>query len=332
MLESIFVKEGFQPAPLCLHAPKPSPWGEGGPAKPGRMRGRPCTQPFLVEVEKGGSLLSPQRTFSPAPLGKSITPSSVTSGDSFPPRGSLWVVQPYPKKRPKSGHVNGHRNSLSTGTMWHPTPKRASANERALKMGGRGATPRDSLRPGFLLEKAWIPRPGPGGEPTSQVLTCDGPNRTTCQGRHGAAYPLGECLGSHLGAQRPVAPPARRGSPFLPRNGEKEGRGQAPWTPVFMARLLPLARFGVCATLSRWRGYYGTHVCALIWRLSFIKCFFSIFFPENAFQIGLRIPEEIAPRTDPGQQPPKRASANERALTQGGRGATPRDSLRPGFL
>ncbi len=34
-----------------------------------------------------------------------------------------------------------------------------------------------------------------------------------------------------LGAQRPVAPPARRGSPFLPRNGEKEGRGQAPWTP-----------------------------------------------------------------------------------------------------
>ena len=81
-----------------------------------------------------------------------------------------------------------------------------------------------------------------------------------------------------LGAQRPVAPPARRGSPFLPRNGEKEGRGQAPWTPGFMARLLPLARFGVCATLSRCRGYYGTHVRALIWRLSFIKCFFSIFF------------------------------------------------------
>ena len=29
--------------------PKPSPWGEGGPAKPGRMRGRSCTQPFHVE-------------------------------------------------------------------------------------------------------------------------------------------------------------------------------------------------------------------------------------------------------------------------------------------
>ena len=103
-----------------------------------------------------------------------------------------------------------------------------------------------------------------------------------------------------------------------------------PGPPGFMARLLPLARFGVCATLSRWRGYYGTHVRALIWRLSFIKCFFSIFFPENAFQIGLRIPEEIAPRTDPGQHPPKRASGNERALHQGGRGVSPRDSLRPG--
>ena len=103
-----------------------------------------------------------------------------------------------------------------------------------------------------------------------------------------------------LGAQRPVAPPARRGSPFLPRNGEKEGRGQAPWTPSFMARLLPLARFGVCATLSRSWGYFAAHLRTLIWGLSFIKCFFSIFFPENAFQIGLRIPEEIAPRTAQG--------------------------------
>ena len=33
------------------------------------------------------------------------------------------------------------------------------------KKGGAGGHPRDSLRPGFLLEKAWIPRPGPGGNP-----------------------------------------------------------------------------------------------------------------------------------------------------------------------
>ena len=65
------------------------------------------------------SRLSPQRGFSIASLGMSVAPSSVTFGDSFPPRGSLWVVQPHTKKRPKSGHVHGHRNSPSTGTMRH---------------------------------------------------------------------------------------------------------------------------------------------------------------------------------------------------------------------
>ena len=118
MLESIFVKEGFQPAPLCLHAPKPSPWGEGGPAKPGRMRGRFGTQPFLVE--KGGSRLSPQRNFSPAPLGNPVAPSSVTFGDSFPPRGSrrkLWAPQgiPFP-------HCAGsrHEKRVIRFSCWFP--------------------------------------------------------------------------------------------------------------------------------------------------------------------------------------------------------------------
>ena len=100
--------------------------------------------------KEGDSRLSPQRNFSSAPLGNPVAPSSVTFGDSFPPRGSLWGVEPYPKKRPKSGHVHGHRNSPSTGTLRPTTQKPASGNERALKKGGRGASPRDSLRPGFL--------------------------------------------------------------------------------------------------------------------------------------------------------------------------------------
>ena len=96
------LKEGFP-------TPKPSPRGEGAPVRTlGRMRGRSRTQPFLVEVEKGGYRLSPQRGFSIAPLGKSIAPSSVTFGDSFPPRGSLrrcytpatkfFFPQPPPRK------------------------------------------------------------------------------------------------------------------------------------------------------------------------------------------------------------------------------------------
>ena len=99
--------------------------------------------------------------------------------------------------------------------------------------------------------------------------------RTTCQGQPGAACPLSSASEATSGRSAPLparpragarcgtvypsggpgsyeasgrsapgAPPARRGSPFLPRNGEKEGRGQAPWTPGFMARSLSLARFG----------------------------------------------------------------------------------------
>ena len=171
MLKSILGKEGFQ---IRLIPPKPSPWGEGAPVRTlGRMRGRFRTQPFLVESLRG-SRQSPQRNFSPAPLGKSIAPSSVTFGDSFPPRGSLWVVQPYPKKRPQSGHADGCRNSPSTGTMWHPTPKRASGNERVINRGSRGRSPRRSfLR--LSPEKAGLP-PGVGRETTSQVLTCAGPS------------------------------------------------------------------------------------------------------------------------------------------------------------
>ena len=171
MLKKHFMKESLQ---IRLIPPKPSPWGEGAPVRTlGRMRGRFRTQPFLVESLRG-SRQSPQRNFSPAPLGKSIAPSSVTFGDSFPPRGSLWVVQPYPKKRPKSGHADGCRNSPSTGTMWHPTPKRASGNERVINRGSRGRSPRRSfLR--LSPEKAGLP-PGVGREPTSQVLTCAGPS------------------------------------------------------------------------------------------------------------------------------------------------------------
>ena len=97
-------------------------------------------------------------------VGYRIAPSSVTFGDSFSPRGSLWVVLPHTKKRPKSGHVDGVRNSPSTGTMRHPTPKRASANERAIKMGGRGPSPATLCVRAFSRESL-DPRPGPGGNP-----------------------------------------------------------------------------------------------------------------------------------------------------------------------
>ena len=51
---------------------------------------------------------------------------------------------------------------------------------------------------------------------------------------------------------------------------------------------------GLGATLFRSMGYYEPHVRTLIWELSFAKMLFSIFFPENAFQIGFNISEVIA--------------------------------------
>ena len=44
--------------------PKPSPWGEGAPVRTlGRMRGRPCTQPFLVEIKKRAPACRPNGIF-----------------------------------------------------------------------------------------------------------------------------------------------------------------------------------------------------------------------------------------------------------------------------
>ena len=79
--------------------PKPSPRGEGGPAKPGRMRGRFGTQPFLVEVEKGATACRPDRllllprwaTRSPPHPSPSVTasPQGEASGLCSPTRKSV---------------------------------------------------------------------------------------------------------------------------------------------------------------------------------------------------------------------------------------------------
>ena len=69
-----------------------------------------------------------------------------------------------------------------------------------------------------------------------------------------------------------------------------------PAPPWFMARSLALARFGGGAALLRSLDYFVTHVRTLIWEPSFAKMLSSIFPLENASQIGLSIPEEIAPR------------------------------------
>ena len=57
------------------------------------MRGRSCTQPFLVEKQTRYPL-SPRRPPSPAPLGESIAPSSapVCALGHLPPEGKALGV------------------------------------------------------------------------------------------------------------------------------------------------------------------------------------------------------------------------------------------------
>ena len=90
-------REGFFPPP------KPSPWGEGAPVRTlGRMRGRSCNQPFLVEKGVTDSrldvlLLLPRwATRSPPHPSPSVTasPQGEASGLCSP-------VQPYTKKAPQ---------------------------------------------------------------------------------------------------------------------------------------------------------------------------------------------------------------------------------------
>ena len=137
-------------ASLRSHLPKAFPLGGRCPsAHTGADEGAILYPTFPCRKE-GGSRLSPQRKFSSAPLGNPVAPSSVTSGDSFPPRGSLWVVQPYTKKAPQIrartwAPYQPHYRSAA------PRHAKTSEWERAgPKKGGAGALPRDSLRPGFL--------------------------------------------------------------------------------------------------------------------------------------------------------------------------------------
>ena len=119
------------------------------------------------------------------------------------------------------------------------------------------------------------------------------PARSRAGARWGTAYPLGgRGFSGASGRSAPGGPPTRRGSPFLPRNGEKEGRGQAPWTPTFMAarsHSLVLAWWGAA---GRWLGCFVAHVRALIW----IRILQEQGLGEKAFRCGGIPPAKASPR------------------------------------
>ena len=139
------------------------------------------------------------------------------------------------------------------GTVIVPRPERCATTaktsewERAApKPRGGGGHPPATLCVQAFSRESLDPPPGTGRGTTSRVLTCDGPNPANLPGAARCCVPFGWVARKHpRGAAPRGAPPARRGSPFLPRNGEKEGRGQAPWTPIFIAARSHSLVFGI---------------------------------------------------------------------------------------
>ena len=89
---------------------------------------------------KGGLLTVARTGFFSCPVGQPGRPHQSPSVTASP-RGSLWVVQPYPKKRPKSGPYMG---TVIAQRSPQPLPNaKTSEWERAGHKGGggRGASP-----------------------------------------------------------------------------------------------------------------------------------------------------------------------------------------------
>ena len=123
----------------------------------------------------------------------------------------------------------------------------------------------------------------------------------------------------------------RAGARLSPEKaGGKSAGGVAPWTPFFMARSFPLAGFGVVGRSGAVVGLLRCPCTCPDLETFFRKMLSSIFSLENASQIGLSIPEGIAPRTDQRERSPKRASDSKRTIKPGVQGRSP-GPLSPHF-
>ena len=97
-----------------------------------------------------------------------------------------------------------------------------------------------------------------------------------------------------------------------------------------MARSFPLARFGVGCRIVPVVGLFRNPSTCPDLETFFRKMLFEHISRKNASQIGLRIPEGIAPRTDQRERSPKRASDSKRTIKPGVQGRNP-GPLSPHF-
>ncbi len=167
------------------------------------MRGRLCTQPFLVE---GGACRPDALLLPPRWASRSPPHPTRLRRPTFPPRGRLWgregpflYEKPPPPARPAGGRAVTGVGSWAAGQAEKrenprrvpPTRKGGSREEEPLppwcsflrlsskesRAPARGRAGNGALRP----EAGTSPAPGgyavPPRIPTPQVLTCGGPRR-----------------------------------------------------------------------------------------------------------------------------------------------------------
>ena len=126
-----------------------------------------------------------------------------------------------------------------------------------------------------------------------------------------------------LGAQRPGGPACPAGVPISPEKWGERGPGASPLDPRFYGPLVPTRSFWRLWRIVPVEGLLRAPCTCPDLETFFHKMLFQHIFPENASQIGLSIPEEIAPQTYQSQQSPNPASGNERAIKKGGAGGIP---------
>jgi len=135
------------------------------------------------------------------------------------------------------------------------------------------------------------------------------------------------------GRSAPGGPPARRGSPFLPRNGEKEGRGRCPLDPGVYGPLTLVRSFWGSLSLIRSRGDFLRYAKIDLGRIFRGKICCKAFLRKKAPKSGHADGCRNSPTTGTMcPTTPKRASANERTIKEGGPGGKAPGALSSGFL
>ena len=211
--------------------------------------------------------------------------------------------------------------------------------------------------PAYPAGPPFLPRngekEGPGGLcRVGRWSPPESPQVSPCEVGPGAPEPpVGRTLrvsrGSYEASGRSAPLPAYpAGPPFLPRNGEKEGRGQAPWTPFFYAHSLPLvppfALGGAAGTIYRLLRcpFLAPDLGTFFFGEIFLEQIFLRENPTPNFYTrkrknpdqGTTKGTEIVPQSWQCGTEPKAERAGASGLKKGGAGDLPRDSLRPGFL